>query len=191
MRILVIGASGTIGTAVTAALRGRGHEVLAASRRGRPSVDVERPETVAPLLPGVAAVVCCAVSGGLTPVAEGEDAAFEQGLAGKLLGQVRLVRLAARLLPDGGSVTLTGGTFTAPLPGAAFGALVNAGLTAFVEAAAPELPRGLRVNVVSPGWVRETTGDQGVPAAELALAYVRAVEEAGLTGRSLVVVGQT
>ena len=32
------------------------------------------------------------------------------------------------------------------------GALVNAGLEVFVRTAAGELPRGLRLNIVSPGW---------------------------------------
>ena len=47
---------------------------------------------------------------------------------------------------------------------------------------AVELPRGLRINTVSPGWVAESleaTGmdaSQGTPAADVARAYVRAVE---------------
>jgi len=93
---------------------------------------------------------------------------------------VALLRLALPHLRDDGSVTLTAGTFDPPMAGAAFGALVNAGLEAFVRAAALELPRGLRVNAVSPGWVRETLAamgrDGGTPAADVARPYVAAVE---------------
>jgi NAD(P)-dependent dehydrogenase (short-subunit alcohol dehydrogenase family) len=63
--------------------------------------------------------------------------------------------------------------------------LVNAGLEGFVRAAALEAPRGIRVNVVSPGWVTETLEalgmdkTQGTPAAIVARAYVEAVEGSG------------
>ncbi|WHT21783.1 short chain dehydrogenase [Crossiella sp. CA-258035] len=196
MKVLVVGASGTIGTAVVRALRARGHSVVGASRSSEPVVDLTRAESVVALLDGVAeldAVVCCAASGGLTLVHEGDEAEFTTGLEGKLLGQVRLLRAAIPRLRDGGSVTLTGGTFTEPLPGASFGALINAGLAGFVAAAAAELPRGLRVNLVAPGWVRETLGvaDRGVPAAEVADCYVRAIEDTSLNGRALVVAQQT
>ena len=192
MKVIVIGA-GTIGRAVTAALTERGHTVVTASRSGDVRVDVERPDTVDALfaaVPDVDAVVCCAASGALTPVDGGTDAEFTRGLHGKLTGQVLLLRHALPHLRDGGSVVLTSGTFAEPTPGSAFGELTNAGLDAFVRAAAPELPRGLRVNTVSPGWVRETLlamGEQGggTPAADVARAYVAAVEDTSLNGRAL------
>ncbi|TSD88721.1 short chain dehydrogenase [Mycobacterium sp. KBS0706] len=181
MRIIVIGATGTIGTAVATALEKR-HEVVRASRNGSPSVDIEDTASIAALLAAtgpVDAVVCCAASARMAPL-DAPDEAFLQGLQGKLLGQVALLRLALPHLRDDGSVTLTAGTFDPPMAGAAFGALVNAGLEAFVRAAALELPRGLRVNAVSPGWVRETLAamgrDGGTPAADVARPYVAAVE---------------
>ena len=181
MKVIVIGATGTIGAAVAAALEER-HEVVRASRSGSPSVDMEDPASIAALLAAagpVDAVVCCAASARMAPL-DAPDEAFLQGLHGKLLGQVALLRLALPHLRDGGSVTMTAGTFDPPMAGAAFGALVNAGLEAFVRAAALELPRGLRVNAVSPGWVRETLQAigryGGTPAADVARAYVDAVE---------------
>jgi len=181
MRIIVIGATGTIGAAAAAALEQR-HEVVRASRSGSPSVELEDPASIVALLAAagpVEAVVCCAASARMAPI-DAPDEAFLSGLHGKLLGQVALLRLALPHLRDGGSVTLTAGTFDPPMAGAAFGALVNAGLEAFVRAAALELPRGLRVNAVSPGWVRETLRamgrDGGTPAADVARAYVAAVE---------------
>lgn len=185
MDILVIGASGTIGRAVTAALTARGHTVRAASRST--GTDVADPASLPPL--DVDAVVCCAASGGLTRIDDGTDEEFLRGLHDKLLGQVLLTRRAVRHLRDGGSITLTAGRFTEPTPGSAFGALTNTGLSAFAAAVAPELPRGLRVNVVSPGWVSETlqamgrTG--GTPAAEVAARYVQAVEDRTRNGATL------
>ncbi len=66
--------------------------------------------------------------------------------------------------------------------GSSLGALVNAGLEAFVEHAVLEMPRGLRINVVGPGWVAETLERMGldpadgVPASAVAQSYVHAVE---------------
>ncbi|MYV40973.1 short chain dehydrogenase [Streptomyces sp. SID1328] len=190
MKILVIGATGTIGGAVCAALSRR-HEVLRASRSGPLTVDVTDPGAVDALLARVGeldAVVCCAAAGGMVPLLGSGDA-FWEGLRGKLFGQADLVRRAAPLLPEGSSITLTSGYFEKPVPGSVPGHVINAGVEAFVHAAAPEMPVGVRLNAVSPGWVRETLltlGEdpaRGVPAAEVARAYVDLVEgtEHGLT----------
>lgn len=184
MKVLVIGATGTLGSAVADALEGASHQVVKASRRGPVRVDLEDPATLDGLfdeVPDLDAVVCCAASGPLVDLAAVTDAEFAAGVQGKLLGQVALARRALRRLRDGGSVTLTGGTFAAPLAGGSLGALVNAGLEGFVTNAAAELPRGLRINLVSPGWVAETLESlgmdpaDGTPAAEVARAYVDAV----------------
>lgn len=183
MKIIVIGAAGTIGAAVAAALE-PGHEVVRAGRSGPVRVDLEDPASITALLDAtgpIDAIACCAASAPMAPLTAPDDA-FTRGLHGKLLGQVALLRLALPHLRDGGSVTLTAGTFAPAMVGAAFGALVNGGLEAFVRAAALELPRGLRVNAVSPGWVRETLlalgwdGAAGTPAADVARAYVAAIE---------------
>ena len=148
MRVVVIGATGVVGRAVVEALRPR-HDVVAASRNGEHRVDVTDPASVSALLAStgdVDAVVCCAASAPLTAL---EDESFIANLSAKLIGQVELVRRAIPRLRDGGSVTLTSGRIPEATPGSAGGALVNAGLEAFVEAAAVELTRGLRVNAVS------------------------------------------
>ncbi|MFC7640566.1 SDR family oxidoreductase [Streptosporangium lutulentum] len=131
--------------------------MIRVSRGGTTRADLEDPASIDALFATVGevdAVVCCAAGGRLAPLVSSSDEDFTHGLESKLLGQVRLLRRALEHVRDGGSITLTGGTFEKPTPGSAFGALVNAGLEAFVRAAAIEMPRGLRVNVISPGWVR-------------------------------------
>ncbi|MFJ6461362.1 short chain dehydrogenase [Streptomyces sp. NPDC091387] len=184
MKVLVIGATGTIGSAVTSALEAS-HQVVKGSRRGPVKVDVEDPSSLDALfdqLPDLDAVVCCAASGPLVDLESVTDEEIAAGVQGKLLGQVALARRAARRLRDGGSITLTGGTFATPLAGGSLGALVNTGLEGFVRNAASELPRRIRINLISPGWIKETLesmgadGNEGTPVSEVAQAYVTSVE---------------
>jgi NAD(P)-dependent dehydrogenase (short-subunit alcohol dehydrogenase family) len=186
MRILLVGATGTIGRAVATALRGR-HDVIEASRhKARYHVDIADPDSIRSLYEDVGhvdAVVCAAGQAAWKPLAELTDADFAFSLRSKLMGQVNLVRVGVNWIRDGGSFTLTSGILAQqPSPGGAAASVVNAGVEAFARAAALELPRGLRINVVSPLWVSETLQAMGrdaaggVPAADVARSYVESVE---------------
>jgi NAD(P)-dependent dehydrogenase (short-subunit alcohol dehydrogenase family) len=188
MRIIVIGATGTIGRAVVTALEDR-HELILASHRKAPvAVDIADPESIRALYvraEGVDAVVCAAGRAAWKPLAELTDDDFAFSLENKLMGQVNLVRLGFGLgtVANGGSITLTSGILAQhPEPSSAAVSLVNAGLEGFVRAAALEAPRGIRVNVVSPSWVTETLQAMGrsvegtLSAAVVAKAYLRSVE---------------
>ena len=185
MKIVVIGSTGIIGTAVVRALAGR-YEVIGASRQGDPKVDLTEPSTVAGLfraVPEIDAVICCAGSAAWKPLAQLTDEDFAFSLNNKLMGQVRLARLAMTHLRDAGSITLTSGVLAqTPMPGSAAVSLVNAGLEGFVRAAALEAPREIRINVVSPPWVTESLQknkmevDEHLAADVVARAYVAAVE---------------
>ncbi len=185
MRILLVGATGTIGTAVAAAF-GSGHELVSASRHAGERVDIEDPASIRALYQRVGrvdAVVSAAGGAAWKPLAQLTDQDFAFSLGNKLMGQVNLVRYGLESVADGGSFTLTSGVLAQqPMQGSAAVSLVNAALEGFGRAAALEAPRGIRVNVVSPPWVTETlqamgmplTG--GLPAAVVARAYVRSVE---------------
>ena len=64
------------------------------------------------------------------------------------------------------------------------GKLVNGAIDSFVRAAAIELPRGLRINAISPGVLVESLpsygpyfrGHEAVPGKRVANAYVKSVE---------------
>lgn len=187
MKIIVIGATGTIGSAVAEALDTR-HDVVCVSRRGPVRTDMDDAASIGRLFSEVGpvdAVVCCAASGALAPLDTPSDANYWRGLEGKLIGQVNLVRRALAHVRDGGSVTITSGRFVEPVPGSSLGHLVNAGLEAFVHAAAVEMPRGIRLNSVSPGWVRETLLALGMdPAAGTAVADVARVYVDAVAGRA-------
>ncbi len=180
----MIGGSGVIGRAVVDALQPE-HQVVSASRGGDPRVDLADVATITALFDGITdadAVVCCAANAPLGLLTEASDDRFYRSVAPKLLGQVSVARHAAHRLNDDGSITLTGGLIPEGLAGSAGGAMVNAGIEAFVAAAAHDLHRGVRINAVSPGWVSETLvelgmdASDGTPAREVAGSYVAAIE---------------
>ena len=195
MKILVVGASGVVGSAVAQALADRGHEVLRAGRsRAEFQVDITSDASVEALYARVGRVdAVVSTAGGLFfgPLVETTPANFNVGLQDKLLGQVRLALLGQHVLNDGGSITLTTGVAADdPVRGGSNAAAVNAAVEGFVLGAAIELPRGLRINAVSPTLLTESLAAYGalfpgvetVPAARVAMAYVRSIE-GPLTGR--------
>ncbi|HYP68525.1 MAG TPA: short chain dehydrogenase [Thiobacillaceae bacterium] len=185
MRILVVGATGTIGRAVVAALSS-GNEILPVSRQSTAlTVDLADPGSIRELYRSAGmldAVVCAAGQAKFAALAQLSDADFRFCLDNKLMGQVNLVRYGFEHIADRGSFTLTSGILArTPMPGSAAISLVNAGIEGFVRAAALEAPRGIRVNAVSPPWVSETLRvlkmdpSQGLPAALVALSYAQSV----------------
>jgi NAD(P)-dependent dehydrogenase (short-subunit alcohol dehydrogenase family) len=185
MKIIVVGATGTIGAAVVRALQAQ-HEVIGVHRASDPKVDIEDQASLHALferIGDVDAVVSCSGSAAWKPLLDLDDADFAFSLRNKLMGQVNLTRIALRRLRDAGSVTLTSGILAQkPMNGSGAVSLVNGGLEGFVRAAALEAPRGIRVNVVSPPWVSETLEKMGMkdvaglPASTVARAYVASIE---------------
>jgi NAD(P)-dependent dehydrogenase (short-subunit alcohol dehydrogenase family) len=186
MRILIIGATGTIGKAVAAALGARHDLVLASHQKAAEQVDIANPASIQDLFSRVGrvdAVVSAAGRAAFKPLNALGDADFELSLRNKLMGQVNLVRIGLGFVSDNGSITLTAGYLSRnPAPGSAAVSLVNSGLEGFGRAAALEAPRGIRVNVVSPPWITETLqamgrpADGSVPAATVAQSYVQSVD---------------
>ena len=185
MRILVIGATGTIGRAVVAALSASNEVIPASLRSTTLKVNLADPASIQQMYGSIGrldAVVSTAGEAKFAPLGQLTDADFRFCLDNKLMGQVNLVRFGFEHLNDGGSFTLTTGVLAqSPIPGSAAISLVNAGLEGFIRAAALEAPRKIRVNAVSPPWVSETLqalkmdASQGLPAAIVARAYVRSV----------------
>lgn len=195
LRILLVGASGTLGRAVAAEL-GQRHEVIAAGRSsGSIAIDLTDVESIRRGLKEAGeldAVISAAGTVAFAPLADFKAAAFGEslhtlGITDKLLGQLNLALAARDHLRDGGSITLTTGILSEqPIVAGSSASMVNGAVEAFVCAAAIELPRGLRINVVSPNVLTEAMPSYGpffrgfepVPAARAALAFSRSVEGA-------------
>ncbi len=96
------------------------------------------------------------------PLSTMTDSQFNLGLQDKLLGQIRLALIGQHFLRDGGSITLVSGIVAQePIAQGVNATTVNAGLEGFVRAAACELPRGIRINLISPTVLSESLAAYG------------------------------
>ena len=152
-KVIVIGATGAVGKAVVEEL-GKRHEIITVgSSSGQHQVKIEDPASVRALFEKVGKVDHVVVTAGnlhFGPLNEMTPEQFRIGLDSKLMGQVNVALVAQQYLNDGGSITLTSGVDAHnPLRGCANTVTVNNGIEGFARAAAVELPRGLRINVVN------------------------------------------
>lgn len=197
MKILLVGAGGHVGGVARAEFEARGHEVIAVSRSTEPGVDTSDPESISSLLSAVGrvdAIVIAVGSAAFKPVIELTREDYTAAFTSKTLGQIEFVTQGLESLNHGGSITVTTGVLSRePVPTAAAAAMANGAVESFVMAAAPELPRGIRINAVSPNVLANSphyheafAGMVPVTDEQVAAAFVRSVE-GNVTGRVLTV----
>ncbi|CDG81774.1 short chain dehydrogenase [Janthinobacterium agaricidamnosum] len=190
MKIIVIGASGAIGKEVAAQLA-QGHDIIkVGSSSGDLQTDISDIVQVRALFAKTGKVDAVVVAAGnvhFGPLAQFTPEQFQVGLNSKLMGQVNVALVAQEFVNDGGSITLTSGILAEqPIRHGVAASLTNAAVEGFVRGAAIELPRGLRINAVSPTVLEESLPSYGpffrgfepARASRVALAYVRSVEGA-------------
>ena len=185
MKFLVVGSTGLIGSYVAKTLSKHG-TVIGVSRTTQISVDVKDPASIKAMYEKVGkidAVASCIGKVAFKPVAELTYEDYLMGLKDKALGQVELVRAGIDFLNDAGSFTLMTGVLARdPIPSGSVAALANGAIESFTLAAAIDLPRGIRINTVSPNVLIEATsyhpsfpGYHQVSAQSVADAYVKSI----------------
>ncbi len=188
MKIIIVGAGGAVGKPALDELSRR-HEIISVGRSsGDIQADIEDVESIRAMYAAtgqVDAVVCAVGHGHFGPVDGMTGEQFMKGINHKVLPQVNLVLEGIAYMRDGGSFTLTSGVLNRdPIRGGASAAAANGALDAFVRGAAVDMPRGIRINSVSPevlevsrerydGFFR---GHFHVSNEAVALAYSKAVE---------------
>lgn len=195
MRIVVVGGAGTVGRRLVPALQARGHDIVVAGRTsGEVHVDLTVHTTVEAMYRVVGAVdsvVSIAAHGALDDFDTLTTAELYENMRAKFFGQVDLVLTGQSYCADNASFTLTSGIFADQAwPHVTGGGVISGALHSFVLSAAIELPRGMRINVVSPtmiddsapAFVDQFPGMRPVPMDELIDHYVQCVEGSD-TGR--------
>lgn len=188
MKIILIGASGTIGRAIDNELKDRHTIVRVGRSSGELQVDITSPASIRQLFEQTGpfdAVISAAGNVHFGPLEEMGAEQYAIGLQDKLMGQANLLLVGREFANDGASFTLTSGVLSAdPIRHGSSASMVNAAIDGFVRAAAIELPRGLRINSVSPTVLEESLpsygpffrGFKAVPATTVALAYAKSAE---------------
>jgi len=198
MRILIVGAEGTVGQCAIGEL-GRRHEIVSAGRKsGDVQVDLTDEASIRAMLEKAGKIDAVIAATGHThfgPLQTMTAAQFRKGLDDKLMGQITLALIAQHHLNDSGSITLTSGVVNRdPIRQGANAAAVDGAIDAFVASAAIEMPRGIRINAVSPGLLQQSAkkyegffpGHEPVSSERVGLAFAKSVEGA-LTGQVIIV----
>ncbi len=188
MKILVIGGTGTVGSAIVKELSVRHDVVVAGLTSGDIQVDITDMDSIKAMyqqIDNLDSIVIASGSVHFGALTEMSAELYQKGLQSKLMGQVNVVLEGIKHLNDRGSFTLTSGILNRePINLGSSAAMVNGALDGFVKHAAIELPRGLRINIVSPTVITEALagyapffrGFKSVSAADAALAYSKSVE---------------
>jgi NAD(P)-dependent dehydrogenase (short-subunit alcohol dehydrogenase family) len=195
MRVIVVG-TGTLGSAVRKMLKEHVHEVVSVGRKtGDHQADITDTASLKRLFANIGPFDALANAAGDVfpgPLEERTEEQWAKSIAGKGMGQINLVCAAVPHIADKGSFTLVSGVLTDEyMQAGTIGTTINHMVEGFVKAAAVELPRGVRINCISPTVSSESvsyhsyfTGFTPVPVAEVALAYLRAMSNP-ITGRIL------
>jgi NAD(P)-dependent dehydrogenase (short-subunit alcohol dehydrogenase family) len=188
MKILIIGTTGAIGKKVKEALSSR-HEIITAGRSsGDVSVDLADAASIENLFkqtPGIDTCIVTAGSTGMESFQQLTEKSLLSCMQTKLLGQINVVLIGQHYLRDNGSFTLTSGILAdEPARDTAAESMISGAIHSFVMAAAVELKRNIRINVVSPGLAEDSyaaighlfPGFNPVPMPKLVNAYLKSVE---------------
>lgn len=192
MKIIVVGAGGWIGSKVVELLEPKHKIIRVGFSKGDVTMDIKDTDSIRAMYSQVGdfdAVVATAGGGSwLGSFEEAGEEEFQIGLNGKLMGQINLVLIGHENINDNGVFTLTSGRFAhSPIPKSVVAGTVCAAVDGFVLQASISLPRGMRINSVSPAKVVDEPASKGsglVTREETASAYLESIE-GDFTGRTL------
>ncbi len=188
MKIILIGATGTIGKEVASKLKKLDHEVLLVGRSsGDYRVNIEDPSSIEALYKDIGGFDALANASGevaFSPLEKLTSQQWQSSLQSKLMGQINLVQKALPYIREKGSFTLVSGILSdQPIMAGTVATTINRAIEGFVTAAACELPKSLRINVISPNLLKESQNKYGaffpgfVPVSGelVAEAYVKSI----------------
>ena len=186
MKIIIVGASGTMGKHLTGAFK-KEHEIITAASKGcNIQVDITSPESIENMYKQAGSFDALISTAGPTfvgPWKKLTDREFRKGVEGKMMGQINLVLIGQHYINPKGSFTLiTGALSHDPQKNFANESAANGAVEGFVRAAAIELENGIRINAVSPTVIENSPqyfpffpGDIPVTMQQLESGFRKAV----------------
>ncbi len=190
MKIIAVGGTGTLGKAVVKELSKRHSVVTAGRNSGDLRVDITDTKSIEKMYQEAGKFDAVVSTTGKVHFGEFTTMTSENyfvGLNNKLMGQVNLVLVGLRYINDNGSFTLTSGMLSDdPIRNGSSASMVNGAIDSFAIASAIEMPRGIRINAVSPTILTESVDAYGdyfigfapVDAARVAIAYSKSIDGA-------------
>lgn len=186
MKIVIVGASGTMGTFLSNAFE-KEHEVIRADRNNPDvQVDITSPVSIEEMYKKIGAfdaLICTAGPTYVGPWKNLNEETFRIGVEGKMMGQINLVLIGQHYINPKGSFTLITGALThEPQKNFANASAANSAIEGFVRAAAIELENGIRINAVSPTVIENSPqyfpffpGEMPVTMKQLELNFRKSV----------------
>lgn len=160
MKIIIVGATGTMGKHLTSVFEADHEVIRVASKGGDVQTDITSAKSIENLFKQVGSFDALISTAGPTyvgPWKKMTEQDFRKGLEGKLMGQINLVLIGQHYINLKGSFTLITGALTdEPQLNFANASAANGGVEAFVRAAAIELENGIRINAVSPTVIEDS-----------------------------------
>lgn len=160
MKIIIVGATGTMGKYLASALE-KEHEIISVGTTGGDiPTDITSTESIENMFRKAGpfdALICTAGPSHVGPWKSMTDKEFRKGIEGKLMGQINLVLIGQHYINPKGSFTLITGALThEPQLNFANASAANGAVEGFVRAAAIELQNGIRINAVSPTVIEDS-----------------------------------
>jgi NAD(P)-dependent dehydrogenase (short-subunit alcohol dehydrogenase family) len=160
MKIIIVGATGTLGKKVAEAFAQKHEIIRVGNTKGDVQVDITNETSIKNMFEQIGAfdaLISTSGKGPFAPVNQLTGEVFKSGLLDKLLGQINLVLIGQHYINKSGSFTLTSGILAEnPVAAGSVLSTINGGINAFVAAAAPELGNGIRINAISPNVVEDS-----------------------------------
>lgn len=160
MKIIMVGASGTMGVYLSKAFENEHEIIKAGSKSGDVLVDITSSESIENMFRQVGPFDALISTAGPTHVGPWKtltNETFRKGVEGKMMGQINLVLIGQHYINPKGSFTLISGALTYdPQLNFANASAVNGAVEGFVRAAAIELGNGIRINAVSPTVIEDS-----------------------------------
>ena len=186
MKILVIGGTGIVGSGIVSLLK-QEHDVISIGRTsGDYQVDLEDRVSVKQLFEDhkhIDGIISTTGNGTMAPFTELSEEDINLAINSKLKANINLLQEGIKHVNKNGFIIVTSGVASQhPIAGGSSLSMACAGLEGLVRATGVEQTNGIRINAVSPAFVKETMelfgmdSTHGISSADTAKVFKHVIE---------------